>query len=416
MDYEAQLAVIGSLLMDISQIEKVYTVLTPDKFSDEYLGRIYYEIKKSYDEGKSADLNILTFKLGDIVGINALLNKCLESVVTSTKIDEYADIINRSYITRMSEEIMNAQLKPSTIYEQLEEISEKIQELKSGKEEETVTGSELIQKHKEGRFTEARDQGIQTGFPSVDETLMGMDKKDVVIIGARPAVGKTAFAMNMARNIAKSGKKVEFFSLEMDDGQIYDRLISLESDIELKRIRRAIRFNENEEEKFRKGNERVREYGDNLLITCDVDTIPEMQMNLKKHKADIAIIDYLQLVSPGSRYKGVRYAEVGEISRGLKRMARKLKIPVVALCQLNRSLDETKEPSMNELRESGDIEQDASQIILLWNKTEDKKTKGIKIAKNRNGELGTIVLEYDGSRTKFIDKGDFNDADETPFE
>ena len=138
-------------------------------------------------------------------------------------------------------------------------------------------------------------------------------------------------------------------------------------------------------------------------------------MSLKRNKVDIAIIDYLQLIKPESRYKGNRYAEVGEVSRSLKKLSQKLDISIVALCQLNRTVDEFKEPSMNELRESGDFEQDASQIILLWNLDDKRERKGLKICKNRNGELGNCEMEFDGKTMKFIDS-EWKGGEDSPFD
>jgi replicative DNA helicase len=415
MDYEAQKSVIGSLLMDFSQMDKVYNTLSPEKFSDEYLGRIYHEMRQAYDNGSQIDINIITFKLGDIVGINSLLTQCIECVVTSTKIEEYAEIINKSYKARQLGEIMNFQPNPENIMDQLQELEIKVQALQSETTDSAESISDMTEKYEQTHFVEDRSQGIDTGFSSVDKVLGGADGGDITIIGARPGVGKTAFALNVAENIAKQNKRVTLFSLEMTKEQLYERMLATESGLEMNRIRRALRFNANEEEKFRKGNEKLKSLDDRLMITDDVFKVSEMGFILKRNKSDIAVIDYLQLITPEGVYKGNRYAEVGEISHSLKRMAKKLKIPVIVLCQLNRVTDEHKEPTSSELRESGDIEQDASQIILLWNKTEDKTQKGIKVAKNRNGEVGNVTMEFDGKHMRFIDKGDWHEEDETPF-
>jgi replicative DNA helicase len=416
MSYEAQKALIGSLLLDSSCIEKVYQVLSPEKFSDEYLGKIYYEIKKAYDNGNQIDVNILSFKLGDIVGINTLLAQCLESVVTSTNIEEYADIINKEYKARRFGELINVNPNPETIMDQIQTLETELQDLQSDKVTSEKTIEQLANECETKTGNENVEQGINTGFESIDKILQGMDDGDVSLIGARPAVGKTAFALNVAMNIAKSGKRVEFFSLEMSELQIYQRLLAIESELDLKRIRRAIKFNDEETEKFKSGNAKLKSLGNNLIINCEDDNVSDIGMSIKRNKVDIAIIDYLQLIKTGNRYKGNRYAEVGEVSRGLKSLAKKLNIPIVALCQLNRTVDEFKEPSMNELRESGDFEQDASQIILAWNKNEDRVKKGFKICKNRNSELGTVELEFDGKVMKFIDSEWKGTEEATPFD
>ena len=236
-----------------------------------------------------------------------------------------------------------------------------------------------------------------------------MDKGDVVLVAARPAVGKTAFATQIALNTSKT-HCTALISLEMTNEQLYDRIIASESGIELNRIRRACNTNSTEWDIFESANESLGKK--KLVLVDDITTVSEMYMFLKRKGAEIAVIDYAQLIKPESRYKGNRYAEVGDISHGIKQMAKKLNIPIVLLTQLNRVADETKEPTMAEIRESGDFEQDASVIILLWNKTEDKKEKGVKVDKNRNGETGKITLNFDGRVMKFTE---FAKVEETPF-
>jgi replicative DNA helicase len=206
MDYEAQKSVIGSLLMDFSQMDKVYNTLSPEKFSDEYLGRVYHEMRQAYDNGSQIDINIITFKLGDIVGINSLLTQCIECVVTSTKIEEYAEIINKSYKARQLGKIMNFQPNPENIMDQLQELEIKVQALQSDTTDSAESISDMTEKYEQTHFVEDRSQGIDTGFSSVDKVLGGADGGDITIIGARPGVGKTAFALNVAENIAKQNK------------------------------------------------------------------------------------------------------------------------------------------------------------------------------------------------------------------
>ena len=215
----------------------------------------------------------------------------------------------------------------------------------------------------------------------------------------------------------KAGKRVSLFNLEMSNEQLFQRLIAHESGITLSRIRGATALNGREEsELFDSGLESIKELGERLRMCDSMFKVSHMAAEMRRHKSDIAIIDYAQLIKPESDYKGNRTAEVGQISHSLKMTAKRLKIPVIVLAQLNRlsTTTKTKEPTMSELRESGDFEQDADKIVLLWNKTEDKKLKGVKVEKNRMGNTGKIEMRFDGAIMKF-DEVEFVGAYESPF-
>ena len=415
MSFEMEKAVIGCLIMDVKSIEKVYLNLTEDKFSDPYLGRIYHEIRKSYDNGKGLDVNTLVFTLGDIPNIQPLLAECLDKVSTSVKIEEYAGYIVRDYKARMLDRLLNIHPTAEGIDGQIKELQAKLEILTNDRQENSQTAEELVNEFRSQRGIDTREQGIALGFAELDKKIGGLDGGDIAIIGARPAVGKTAFAVQVMMNIAKSGKKVELFSLEMTNEQIYDRIISHESGISLQRVKRALRFTDEELPNIDKANDTLKGLKDRIVFLDDVDSVTEMEVSLKKHKPDVAIVDYVQLIKPESQYRGNRYAEVGAVSHAIKKMAKKLKIPIILLCQLNRVFDETKEPSMNELRESGDLEQDASVVCLLWNETEDKIQKGVKVDKSRSGETGKITLYFEGRKMRFSETGTFSvETGDTP--
>ena len=405
----AERSVIGCLLTDLESIEKVYTILKPEMFWDGDLARAYAVIKKTYDEGKQIDLTILTESLKDIVGLDGLLVECLESMTTSTEISSYAEIVIKEYKARQLGNILNISPNAKDVESQIEKLQSDLESLNSAKDDHSVSARQLCEMFKGQRFIENRDQGVPTGIHDLDKIVCGLDKGDVILIAARPGVGKTAIGMQIALNSAKT-RSTAFISLEMTLEQLYDRMMANESGIELNRIRRACGTNSTEWDIFQGANDSL---GDkNLILVDDINTVPEMYMFLKRKHAKLAIIDYAQLIKAESRYKGNRYAEVGEISHSIKQMAKKLNIPVVVLAQLNRVKDETSEPNMTEIRESGDFEQDASVIILMWNKTEDKTEKGVKVEKNRNGETGKIKLHFDGKTQRF---GEFKKIQETPF-
>ena len=201
--------------------------------------------------------------------------------------------------------------------------------------------------------------------------------------------------------MAKAGKRIGFYNLEMSEKQVYERLLSNQSGIRLNRIRRAIQFLGDEKERFERANQTLGKM--DILISSGTKSVSEIRNECRHQELNCIIIDYLQLVRADTRYQS-RASEVGAISKAIKALAMELNVPIIALSQLNRTSEmrETKEPTMGELREAGDIEQDASIIILLWNlDNEDKTRKGLKVDKNRQGELGKIVYRFDGNEMRF---------------
>ena len=226
----------------------------------------------------------------------------------------------------------------------------------------------------------------------------------MIVIGARPAVGKSALVTQITSNLAKQGKRIGFYNLEMQNKQVYERFVVSESGIGLTRLRRAIKFLGDEEERFNKANETL-EKAENIVITSGgAKSVSDIRNESRHMDYDIIIIDYMQLLKAETTYRGNRAAEVGEISRAIKNLAMELNIPIIALSQLNRvsEMKETKEPTMAELREAGNIEQDASVIMLMWNiDASDRTKKGCKVEKNRQGNTGKVVMRFNGDLMKF---------------
>ena len=424
MSYEAEKAVIGSLLIDNNAIASIYSLIEPNMFTDALLGKIYYEIRQGYDLGRNTD--VITLKESLTVenipeeSITNAIMECMDSSVTSLNISEYAEIVARDYRAKVVDNILSLnKVTSSNVDTLIGELTKTLESIQVVDNEGVMTISQAVDEYAEKRFKPDREQGIPTGYKALDNILQGLDGGDMCIIAARPGVGKSAISTEIAINIAKTKKRVVLFNLEMSTEQIYDRILSHESGISLKRIRRALNFLGDEKEQFDRGNKTLKDLGDSLIIIDNIHKVSDMQSILRKNKADIAVIDYAQLIVPESNYKGNRYAEVGAISHSIKRMAKRLKIPIVLLAQLNRVSQQSKdkEPTMSELREAGDFEQDASQIILVWDKSEDRKLKGIKVDKNRQGEVGKVLMKFNGDNMSFEETdGEYEDAEETPFD
>lgn len=303
--------------------------------------------------------------------------------------------------------------------------AEMLQELEAMKENDTVkihALNEIVDSISDGYFKEPDTEPLYTGLEKLDNTLGGLEGGDMSVIGARPAVGKSAFVTQIAINLADRKKKIAFYNLEMSDKQVYERLLSRKSRIGLNRIRRARSFLGDEKDRFDKANQELKK--STLFIRSGAVTVSQIRNECRHLDLDCIVIDYIQLLRSDIHYQS-RANEVGAISKAIKALAMELNIPIIALSQLNRvsEMRQDKVPTMGELREAGDIEQDASIILLMWNIVDDKK--GLKVEKNRQGILSTEVLRFDGDNMQFIETDEsikeaakgFRKAEEpTPFD
>ena len=326
------------------------------------------------------------------------------------EIGSYADIVRSEYRAgELNRILQGVKPDPESVDQQAGELINDLEALLDGRESQSKTLAEITRENKDRYFKDDAAQRMYIGFPKLDDILGGLEGGDMIVIGARPGVGKSAFVTQVTTSLARSGKRVGFYNLEMQEKQIYERFVVAESGIGLTRLRRAVRFLGDEEERFRRANE-VLEKEDRIVITTGSKAMSEIRSESRHMGYDVIVIDYLQLLKADKTYRGNRYAEVGAISKAIKALAMELNIPVIALSQLNRVSEarDTKEPTMSELREAGDIEQDASVILLMWNLSKDSSRKGIKVEKQRQGRTGKIVLRFNGDLMRF------EETDETP--
>lgn len=412
MSYIAEQNVIGALLMDQESISEVYNMLEPQMFTSAFLGRIYHEFQKGYDNRYNVNLVVLEQKLrsdelpsGEIVN---QIKEIMSQTLTSATIKAEAGVIVSDYkANRLSEFLNTIIVTPNNLNEQIRAISQEIEVLQGNKQTKSKTLSEITRENKTKYFCPNDTPKLYLGFSKLDDAVGGLEGGDMIVIGARPAVGKSAFVTQIASHLAKQGKRIGYYNLEMQNKQVYERFVVSESGIGLTRLRRAVRFLGDEQERFNKANE-VLEKADNIVITTGSKTVSEIRNESRHMDYDIIIIDYLQLLKSDVAYCGNRYAEVGAISKSIKALAMELNIPIIALSQLNRvsEMRETKEPTMAELREAGDIEQDASIILLMWNlDVDDKSRKGCKIEKNRQGNTDKVVMKFNGELMRFEETG-----------
>lgn len=409
MSLIAERNVIGALLIEQNCINDVYKILEPQMFTNGLLGKIYHEYQRAFDRGYELTLPMLEQNLrSDELPSEVIMQEikgCFECTMTTVKAKQDALVIQNDYNAyRFNKIISSVKIAPTDVKAQVRKLLCELESIIDCKETASKSLSEIAKENKDKYFKPRDIKPMNTGFDKLDEMLGSLEGGDMIVIGARPGVGKSALVTQITSNLAKQGKKIGFYNFEMQNKQVYERFVVSESGIGLTRLRKAIRFLGDEEQRFNKANE-VLEKAENIIITsAGAKSVSDIKAESKNMDYDIIIIDYLQLLKADTTYRGNRAAEVGEISRAVKNLAMELNIPVIALSQLNRTTEmgANKEPTMAELREAGNIEQDASVIMLLWNIDEnDRSKKGCKIEKNRQGECGKIVMRFNGDTMQF---------------
>lgn len=413
MSYLAEENIIGSLLLDKSCMDEIYSVLSADMFTSELLGRIYLEFQRGYDNRYDVNPAVIVQNLSsdhfpEYLILDEIKN-CTVNTTTSATVKSYAEVIANEHKARQFNNLLGAiKVSPNDIDNQIGKLIADLEVLQDGKCVASKTLPEIVRENKDKYFVDNEAEKTYIGLSKLDDLLGGLEGGDMIVIGARPAVGKSALVTQITTNLANQGKRVGFYNLEMKEKQVYERFVVSQSGIGLTRLRRAKKFLGDEKERFDKANA-VLEKKDSIVITTGSKAVSEIRSESRHMGYDIIIIDYLQLLKSDKEYRGNRYAEVGAISKAIKALAMELNIPIIALSQLNRvsEVRDTKEPTMAELREAGDIEQDASVIILMWNLSQDDKTKkGCKVEKQRQGQTGKIVLNFNGDLMKFEETGE----------
>ena len=390
-------------------MDKIYGMLEPEMFTSNLLGMVFNEFQRAYDNNYELTITMIEQKLrSDNLPSNVIIDElksCMLNTQTSIAIRQNSDIILNDYKAyRLDKFLSTIKVSPNNLQEQIRAISQELEVLHDKRQEKSKTLAEITRDNKGNYFKEREVKPLYLGFDKLDDLLGGLEGGDMIVIGARPAVGKSALVTQITSNLAKQGKRIGFYNLEMQNKQVYERFVVSESGIGLTRLRRAIRFLGDEEERFNKANETL-EKAENIVITSGgAKSVNDIRAESKHMDYDIIIIDYMQLLKADTTYRGNRAAEVGEISRSIKNLAMELNIPIIALSQLNRvsEMKETKEPTMAELREAGNIEQDASVIMLMWNiDVNDRTKKGCKVEKNRQGNTGKVVMRFNGDLMRF---------------
>ena len=405
--YEAEESLISCLLSDSESIEKVYT-LEPQMFQSEVYGKVFYECKKAFDKHTELTLAEIKQKLQangiKDYEIDDALERALNTSAMGFQAEGYGKAILNHYKKTCVDRILErTPINEGNIDDGIARLITDLEGLQEGRSSTTLTVAEMADQYKDTYFTDDEKPKTDFGIERIDDLVGGLEGGDVAIVGGRPASGKSAFITQLAWHYADMGIKVGIYNLEMSEKQILERMIAQKSGIDLTRIRMAKAFQNDEKGRYERAINALLKQ-DRIYITTGAKKVSEIRAESRHMGYGVIIIDYIQLLTSDGKYAGNRAAEVGQISRDIKMMAMNFKIPVVALSQLNRASEGRvgKEPTMGELREAGNLEQDASVIILLWDKNpNDRSQKGCKVEKARNGKTGRADLVFDGSHMRF---------------
>ena len=424
---EAEQSVIGSMIMSRDAIVEASEIITGADFYQQQYGIVFEAMIELHDEGKAVDLITLQERLKEKdlppeISSMEFVRDLLSAVPTSANVKYYAEIVAEKSMLRKliktTEEITNAcYLGKEKMQDILEVTEKKIFDLVQNRgSEEFVPIRQVvlnaIEKIEKASRSQGSVTGIPTGFIDLDYKMSGFQPSDLILVAARPSMGKTAIVLNIAQYMAfHNDVTAAIFSLEMSKEQLVNRLLALESKVDSQNIRTG----NLEDEEWAKLIEGANIIGKSNLIIDDKPgiSISELRSKCRKYKMEhnlgVIFIDYLQLMTGSGRSES-RQQEISEISRSLKALARELNVPVVALSQLSRAVEQRPDhrPMLSDLRESGAIEQDADVVMFIYrddyyNKdSENKNIAEIIIAKQRNGPIGTVNLVWLPNYTKFV--------------
>ena len=433
---EAEQSLLGSLLIDKNAFDKIADIIGPDDFYKEAHRHIYDAMRSLYSRQEPIDLLTLTNDLEEKnllekVGGRDYLSSLANIVPTSSHVIQYANIIRKKATLRRLQEAaagidflsyqedQEIDLLLDTAEQKLFSVSQTFLKQTFVPINSVLgdTFDRIDEMHRDG----GKFRGVPTGFTDMDTLLAGLQKSDLIILAARPSVGKTSFALDIVRQVAIKAKvPVGIFSLEMSKEQLVDRLLCAEANVDLWKLRSGKLSDREEDDDFPRIGHAMGLLSEAPIYIDDSSSLNVMEIRTKarrlksEHNLGLIVIDYLQLMESRANAEN-RVQAVAEISRALKGIARELDIPVLALSQLSRAVELNKPaiPKLSHLRESGSIEQDADIVMFIYRKAadrnyredeltaQDRNTAEIHVAKHRNGPTGVVKLFFDGTKASF---------------
>ena len=438
---QAEQSVLGAALLQADIIPELVETLRPEMFYARQNGQIFAEMVRLFTAGQTVDFVTLldavtsegVFESADAAKV--YLTGLAETVPSISNVQAYAKIVQEKYLVRQlmgaAKDILEQSGEEPDADLLLESAEQKIYEIRSGRDTSALTSissvivDTLVNLQKIAGPDRDKYAGIPTGFTYLDTVLTGMGRSDLIILAARPGMGKTSFALNIATYVAKKQKiPVAIFSLEMTKDQLTSRILSAEAGIDSQAFRTG-KLQEEDWDDLARASEILHDAPIYMDDTSGI-TIPEVKAKIRRINQDpsrpdigLVIIDYLQLMTSGRRTEN-RVQEISDITRNLKIMAKELNVPVIALSQLSRSAEKATgrsdhRPQLSDLRDSGSIEQDADVVLFLYRQAyynshqdgaeeqqADERTAECIVAKNRHGETSTVQLGWDGAHTRFM--------------
>lgn len=431
-------AILGTILNESGSFDVIAEILIPECFYVEANQRIFTSMISMHRQSMPIDILTIVEELKkseelDLIGGPYYITRLTNAVVSSANIEAHSRIILQKFIQREIIRICGENL--SDAYEDSIDVFELLDKLETAVAEISLNNIRKDYKHISSillntisKIEERRNKGesvtgVTTGYPEINKITLGWQPSDLIIIAARPSVGKTAFALNLATNAAMDKTNpvpVGFFSLEMSENQLVERMISNQSEVWLRRLKTGNVDDEQMKTLYIKGVQPLSTspvYIDDSSFLNVFDLRAKARKMVRKHKVGLIIIDYLQLMSGTGERNSNREQEISRISRELKKLAKDLPVPIIALSQLSRDVEKrgekNKMPKLSDLRESGAIEQDADLVFFLYRPDEEDVTNNIylkdkaivKLAKHRNGELETFSFETQNQIQKWVEKG-----------
>lgn len=438
-------AVLGAMMLDKNAVAEVIDILKPEAFYKESHNAIFKAIQDLFHGTQPVDILTVTQQLRkngtiDLAGGPFYITQLTNRIASAANIEFHARIVLQKFIQReliriSSDTIRNAFEDTSDVLALLDKAEQNLFEITDSnirRKYESMSG--LVSKAVKGielaSNLESGVTGVPSGFTELDRLTAGWQKSDLIIVAARPGMGKTAFVLSLARNASIMFKKpVAFFSLEMSSIQLVNRLVSSETELDTEKLRKG----NLDPHEWTQLNKKVSALTEAPIYIDDTPALNVFELRAKcrrlvsERKIELIIIDYLQLMQGGTDNKnGNREQEISHISRSLKGLAKELNVPVIALSQLSRNVEksQTKKPQLSDLRESGAIEQDADMVMFIYRpeyygltETEDGQPVNdlaeIIIAKNRNGALKSVPLRFIGKLTKFTDYETYDFMDQS---
>ncbi|HSX46532.1 MAG TPA: replicative DNA helicase [Patescibacteria group bacterium] len=426
---DAEASLLGAILIDTDALVRIADKVSADDFYDEKHRNIYEAIIKLYEKHSPIDVLTLSDQMKasdtlDASGGSSYLAELTNFVPTASHVEQYAEIVAQKSLRRRlikaAQDIASMSYnETNALQELIEDAETRLFEVSQRHIKQDVTSLETILSESFDRLDElhkdkGKIRGLPTGYKDMDNILAGLQRSDLFVLAARPSMGKTALALNLAHNIAVQSKQpVLIFSLEMSKEQLVDRMLAMESGVDAW----ALRTGNLTDTDFEKIGQAMGALSEAEIFIDDSPGITVSELRTKARREahvrelGLIIVDYLQLMSGGGRYggEGNRVQEISEISRGLKSVARELNVPLLALSQLSRSVESRSPqiPQLADLRESGSIEQDADVVAFIYREeyynpeTDRRNVTDILIKKHRNGPTGALELYFDREKQRF---------------